>query len=117
MRPAGAFFFLFSFWAATILSQTSFKSPPPSLLQANWSLLPTFCLWNLQKLMVSLLFHSMMQAGCSKIYITSRKAQACDDAVRALNALPNRHPGAQAIAIPADLAKVSEIERLAAEVA
>jgi len=59
----------------------------------------------------------MMQAGCSKIYITSRKGQACDEAVRALNALPNRRPGAQAIAIPADLAKVSEIERLAAEVA
>ena len=58
-----------------------------------------------------------MQAGCSKIYITSRKASACNEAVAALNALPNKRPGAKAIAIPADFAKVSEIERFAAEVA
>ena len=58
-----------------------------------------------------------MQAGCSKIYITSRKAKACDEAVAALNALPNKRPGAKAIAIPADFAKVSEIERFAALVA
>jgi len=59
----------------------------------------------------------LMQAGCSKVYITSRKAKACEEAVAALNALPNKRPGAQAIAIPADAAKVSEIERLASEVA
>jgi len=59
----------------------------------------------------------LMQAGCSKIYITSRKAQACTEAVDALNALPNKRPGAVAIAIPADFAKISEIERFAAEVA
>jgi len=59
----------------------------------------------------------LMQAGCSKIYITSRKASACNEAVAALNALPNKRPGAKAIAIPADFAKVSEIERFAAEVA
>ncbi len=58
-----------------------------------------------------------MQAGCSKIYITSRKAKACEEAVAALTALPNKRPGAKAIAIPADFAKVSEIERFAAEVA
>lgn len=60
---------------------------------------------------------SFLQAGCSKVYITSRKAAACEEAVNALNALPNKRPGAQAISVPADSAKISEIERLAAEVA
>jgi len=58
----------------------------------------------------------LLQAGCSKVYITSRKAKACEEAVAALNALPNKRPGAQAISVPADSAKVSEIERLVAEV-
>ncbi|KIW30807.1 uncharacterized protein PV07_02507 [Cladophialophora immunda] len=58
-----------------------------------------------------------MQAGCSKVYITSRKAKACEEAVAALNALPNKRPGAVAISVPADSSKISEIERLAAEVA
>ena len=66
---------------------------------------------------LTLSFSRFMQAGCSKIYITSRKAKACEEAVAALNALPNKRPGAKAIAIPADFAKVSEIERFAAEVA
>ena len=46
------------------------------------------------------------------MYITSRKAQACSEAVAALNALPNLRPGAHAISVPADSSKVSEIERL-----
>src|SRR5271170_7236881 len=58
-----------------------------------------------------------MQAGCSKIYITSRKAKACEEAVNALNALPNKRRGAVAIAIPADISKMSEIDRLVAEIA
>jgi NAD(P)-dependent dehydrogenase (short-subunit alcohol dehydrogenase family) len=58
-----------------------------------------------------------LQAGCSKVYITSRKAKACDEAVAALNALPNKRPGAVAISIPADSSKVSEIERLVSVVA
>lgn len=57
-----------------------------------------------------------MQAGCSKVYITSRKAQACDEAVAALNALSNKAPDAKAYSIPADASKVSEIERLVAEI-
>lgn len=57
-----------------------------------------------------------MQAGCSKIYITSRKGQACDEAVAALNALPNKRPGAKAYSVPADASKYSEIERLVSEV-
>ncbi|KAI9887490.1 MAG: hypothetical protein M1823_000669 [Watsoniomyces obsoletus] len=57
-----------------------------------------------------------LQAGASKVYITSRKASACDSAVRALNALPNLRPGAQAISIPADSSNPKEIERLVSEV-
>ncbi|KAK8203462.1 gluconate 5-dehydrogenase [Phyllosticta paracitricarpa] len=58
----------------------------------------------------------LLQAGASKVFITSRKAKACEEACAALNALPNKAPGAQAISIPADSSKVSEIERLVAEV-
>jgi NAD(P)-dependent dehydrogenase (short-subunit alcohol dehydrogenase family) len=57
-----------------------------------------------------------LQAGASKVYITSRKASACEAAVAALNALPNLRPGARAISVPADLAKFSEVERLVQEV-
>jgi len=59
---------------------------------------------------------SFLQAGCSKVYITSRKASACDEACAALNALPNKRAGATAIAVPADSAKFAEIEKLVAEV-
>jgi len=55
----------------------------------------------------------LLQAGCSKVFITSRKASACDEAVAALNALPCE---GKAISIPADSSKVSEIERLVKEV-
>lgn len=50
------------------------------------------------------------------MYITSRKKEACDEAVAALNALPNKRPGAQAISVPADSARIDELDRLAAEV-
>lgn len=58
----------------------------------------------------------LLQAGASKVYISSRKADACDEAVAALNALPNKRPGAQAIAVPADGSKIAELDRLVAEV-
>jgi NAD(P)-dependent dehydrogenase (short-subunit alcohol dehydrogenase family) len=58
----------------------------------------------------------LLQAGCSKVFITSRKASACEEAVAALNTLPNLAPGAKAISVPADSSKLSEIERLVAEV-
>jgi NAD(P)-dependent dehydrogenase (short-subunit alcohol dehydrogenase family) len=58
----------------------------------------------------------LMQFGCSKIFITSRKAKACEEACAALNALPNKAPGAIAISVPADSSKISEIEKLVAEV-
>jgi NAD(P)-dependent dehydrogenase (short-subunit alcohol dehydrogenase family) len=56
---------------------------------------------------------SLLQAGCSKVFITSRKAKACEEACTALNALGTQ---GTAISIPADLAKPSEIERLVKEV-
>ena len=60
--------------------------------------------------------HSLLQAGCSKVYITSRKKNACDEAVAALNALPNKRPGAKAISVPADSSKMEELDRLVAEI-
>ena len=59
---------------------------------------------------------SFLQAGCSKVYITSRKAAACDSACAALNALPNKRPGAQAISVPADSAKFASVETLVKKV-
>ncbi|KAF2157604.1 NAD(P)-binding protein [Myriangium duriaei CBS 260.36] len=57
---------------------------------------------------------SLLQAGCSKIFITSRKAKACEEACAALNALPGIK--GTAISVPADLSKPGETERLVAEV-
>jgi len=57
-----------------------------------------------------------LQAGASKVYITSRKADACEAAVKALNALPNLAPGAKAISVPADSAKFEGVEHLVREV-
>ena len=53
-----------------------------------------------------------MQAGCSKIFITSRKSKACDEACAALNKLGL----GKAISVPADLAKPDEVVRLVKEV-
>lgn len=50
------------------------------------------------------------------MFITSRKADACDAAVKALNALPNKSPNARAYSVPADSSKLAEIDRLVAEV-
>lgn len=59
---------------------------------------------------------SFLQAGCSEVYITSRKAAACDLACAALNALSNKRPGARAISVPADSAKVTDVEALVKKV-
>ncbi len=58
----------------------------------------------------------LLQFGVAKVFITSRKQKACEEACAALNALPTKAPGAVAIPIAADSSKVSEIERLVAEV-
>lgn len=57
---------------------------------------------------------SLLQAGCSKVFISSRKGKACEEACVALNKLPGI--SGKAIAVPADVAKVTDIERLVAEV-
>ncbi|KAJ5937487.1 hypothetical protein N7454_003829 [Penicillium verhagenii] len=55
----------------------------------------------------------LLQAGCSKVFISAENHIQCEKAVTALNALPGKHHGAMAISVPADCSKVSEIERLA----
>lgn len=50
------------------------------------------------------------------MYITSRKKDACDEAVAALNALPSKRPGAQAISVPADSSRMEDLDRLVAEI-
>ncbi|TVY82497.1 Rhamnolipids biosynthesis 3-oxoacyl-[acyl-carrier-protein] reductase [Lachnellula suecica] len=57
-----------------------------------------------------------LQAGASKVYITSRKASACEAAVKALNALPNLAPGVKAISVPADIAVIQGVQHLVKEV-
>ncbi|KAI0854380.1 NAD(P)-binding protein [Daldinia vernicosa] len=59
---------------------------------------------------------AFLQAGCSKVFITSRKAKACDAAVAQLNALPNLQPGARAISVPADSSTLAGVESLVAQV-
>ncbi|KAJ0117779.1 hypothetical protein J7T55_001979 [Diaporthe amygdali] len=60
---------------------------------------------------------ALLQAGASKVFISSRKAKACDEAVAALNKLPNLSPGAQAISVPADSSTVEGVQKLADGVA
>ncbi|KAG6002762.1 hypothetical protein E4U21_002785 [Claviceps maximensis] len=59
---------------------------------------------------------AFLQAGAAKVFISSRKAAACEEACRALNALPNRAPGALAIAVPADSATIKGVAHLLEQV-
>lgn len=54
----------------------------------------------------------ILQAGASKVYITSRTAKACEEACATLNRLPNKRPGAQAISVPADSSTIEGIQEL-----
>ncbi|KAL1633649.1 hypothetical protein SLS56_002797 [Neofusicoccum ribis] len=54
----------------------------------------------------------ILQAGASKVYITSRTASACEQACATLNALPNKRPGAEAISVPADSSTTDGIQGL-----
>lgn len=54
----------------------------------------------------------LILAGCTKLIITSRKASACADAVRSLQALSTK---ATILSLPADLSKPSEVERFVKE--
>lgn len=54
----------------------------------------------------------MLQAGASKVYITSRTPGACEEACAVLNQLPTKRPVASAISVPADTSTVEGIQRL-----
>lgn len=54
----------------------------------------------------------ILQAGASKVYITSRSANGCEEACAILNALPNKRADAQAIPVPADSSTVDGIQEL-----
>ncbi|CAN8095586.1 unnamed protein product [Discula destructiva] len=55
---------------------------------------------------------ALLQAGCSKVIISSRKAAACEEAVKTLNSLPSLPPGARAISVPADSATIAGVQAL-----
>lgn len=57
---------------------------------------------------------AFLQAGASKVFISSRKATACEEACKALNEIPNRAPGAVAIPAPADSSTMAGVESLLA---
>ncbi|KAJ4302101.1 hypothetical protein N0V88_002237 [Collariella sp. IMI 366227] len=59
---------------------------------------------------------ALLQAGASKVFISSRKASACTEACTTLNALPNLRPGSVAIPVPADSATLEGIKHLLSEV-
>ncbi|PNY26272.1 Rhamnolipids biosynthesis 3-oxoacyl-[acyl-carrier-protein] reductase [Tolypocladium capitatum] len=59
---------------------------------------------------------AFLQAGASTVFISSRKAGACDAACEALNALPNLAPGARAVPVPADSASQQGVLQLVAGV-
>lgn len=53
----------------------------------------------------------LLDAGARRVYVSSRKAQACDEAVEQLR------PHGEAVALPADLSTEAECLRLAGEIA
>lgn len=59
---------------------------------------------------------AFLQAGASKVFISSRKAKACEEACKALNAQPNLSPGAVAISVPADSSTMAGVESLLEQV-
>ncbi|RDA84156.1 hypothetical protein CP532_4535 [Ophiocordyceps camponoti-leonardi (nom. inval.)] len=57
---------------------------------------------------------ALLQAGAERVFISSRKANACDEACQALNAQPNLRGKAEPI--PADLSTAAGVKKLAEEV-
>ncbi|KAK0626451.1 putative NADPH-dependent beta-ketoacyl reductase [Immersiella caudata] len=55
---------------------------------------------------------ALLQAGAAKVFISSRKAKACEAACKELNALPGLQSGAKAISVPADCATIEGIKSL-----
>ncbi|KAM3452995.1 hypothetical protein MY3296_004098 [Beauveria thailandica] len=59
---------------------------------------------------------AFLQAGAAKVFISSRKAKACEEAVKALKTQPNLAPGVEIIPVPADSSNIAGIKHLLAEV-
>ncbi|KAM7208828.1 oxidoreductase [Naviculisporaceae sp. PSN 640] len=60
---------------------------------------------------------ALLQAGASKVFISSRKASACAEAVKVLNSLPGIDNKTQsAISIPSDSATLEGVKHLLAQV-
>jgi len=57
-----------------------------------------------------------LQAGAAQVFISSRKASACDAACTALNALPNLSANARAISCPADSSSLDGVKSLLEQV-
>ncbi|KAL7625531.1 hypothetical protein AAE478_004751 [Parahypoxylon ruwenzoriense] len=60
---------------------------------------------------------AFLQAGCSLVFVSSRKKAACDAAAAQLNALPNLPAGSRAVSVPSDSSTLAGVEALAAQVA
>jgi len=59
---------------------------------------------------------AFLQAGASIVFVSSRKASACDEAAAALNRQPNLQPGAKAISAPADSSTPEGVKKLLEQV-
>lgn len=59
---------------------------------------------------------SFLQAGCARVYIVARSEGPLNSAAKALNALPNKGPDAQAIAIVADISSQDGCTKMAVEI-
>ncbi|KAK4215944.1 oxidoreductase [Rhypophila decipiens] len=60
---------------------------------------------------------ALLQAGASKVFISSRKSAACESACRTLNSLPGINSATQkAISVPSDSATLEGIKHLVSEV-
>ncbi|EFX01303.1 short chain dehydrogenase reductase [Grosmannia clavigera kw1407] len=59
---------------------------------------------------------ALLQAGAAKVYVSSRKKEACEVAAAALNGLSGLQPGARAISVPADVATMDGVRTLLAAV-
>lgn len=77
---------------------------------------PPFFFPDPTQLIRSLIPSRVLQAGAHRVYITSRKASACHEAVKTLNSLPNLAEGAKAIAVPADISTIEGVESLVRQV-
>jgi NAD(P)-dependent dehydrogenase (short-subunit alcohol dehydrogenase family) len=58
----------------------------------------------------------LFQAGCEKVFVVSRKADACQAAAALLNKLPQKLESSRAIPLAFDLSKVEEIDKLVSEI-